>query len=345
MLEGLRALNEAQNTQQIFENLVEVLRRFIFFDDAMMLQTTSSNRLESSYATSPDFRGLTWKVGGMFQRVLGGQTVAVFDTDWLPDWQDQPDAIRARVRSAIHAPLHTGARQAILVFIHAKPAFFNKTHLRLLERFAPLANQALANIEYRERLVQEVVVRLEVEQDVQYLMQEQQTILDNAGVGIAFPKDRHIGHCNQEFATMFGYRVDELVGTSTRPLHASDEIYESCEKEMYATIGMCAAYTGDARYRRHDGTLFWVDVTATAIDRAGLSNGVICVMHDIDQRKKAELLRSEQGRVLEMSATGTPLEQVLENLMVLMESQPERVIASILLLEDDGLHLRQGAAP
>jgi diguanylate cyclase (GGDEF)-like protein len=62
-------------------------------------------------------------------------------------------------------------------------------------------------------------------------------------------------------------------------------------------------------------------------------------------RKRAELMLREQGRVLEMIATGTPLEQVFESLMVLMESQLERMMASILLLEDDGLHLRHAAAP
>ena len=66
---------------------------------------------------------------------------------------------------------------------------------------------------------------------------------------------------------------------------------------------------------------------------------------NITERKRTELLRSGQGRVLEMIATGTALEQVLDSLMHLMESQLEGMMASILLLDDDGLHLRHGAGP
>ncbi len=102
-----------------------------------------------------------------------------------------------------------------------------KTHLALRAMQQQLAAQNL-------QLQQEATVRLRAQQDIQYLMQEQQTILDNAGVGIAFLKERHIVRCNQEFAAMFGYRVDALLGTSTRALHASDEIFESCGKEVYA---------------------------------------------------------------------------------------------------------------
>lgn len=195
------------------------------------------------------------------------------------------------------------------------------------------------------RTATEAVASLRAQQEIQYLLQEQQTILDNAGVGIAFLKARHIVRCNQQFAVMYGCRVDELVGTSTRALHASEEAYERYDKDVHAAIGEGAVHTADAQYRRHDGSLFWVAVTLSAINRADPSKGVICVAHDITERMRAELLRSEQGRVLEMIATGTPLEQVLESLMVLMESQLEGIMASILLLEDDGLHLRHGAAP
>ncbi|MEO6353911.1 MAG: EAL domain-containing protein [Burkholderiaceae bacterium] len=212
------------------------------------------------------------------------------------------------------------------------------THLALRAMQTQLAAQNL-------QLQQEAAVRLQAQQDIQNLVQQQQTILDNAGVGIAFLKDRHIVRCNQAFAVMYGYRIDDLIGTSTCGLHASEDIYESCGKDVYAVIGLGQVYSGDARYKRRDGTLFWADVTVTALDRADLSKGAICVMHDIDQRKRAELLRSEQGRVLEMVATGTALEQVLDSLMHLMESQLEGMMASILLLEDDGLHLRHGAAP
>jgi diguanylate cyclase (GGDEF)-like protein len=53
----------------------------------------------------------------------------------------------------------------------------------------------------------------------------------------------------------------------------------------------------------------------------------------------------EQGRVLEMIATRAPLPEILERLVRLIESQSPGVMASVLLLDDDGQQLRHGAAP
>ncbi|WP_342616760.1 EAL domain-containing protein [Rhodoferax sp. GW822-FHT02A01] len=328
LLEGLRALNGAQNTQQVFEKLVEVLRRFILFDEAIMLQINSQKQLNSICASSEDFLGLTWKVSDVFQRVLDGQTVAVFDTNGMPDWLSQPDTLSARVRSAIYVSLHTGISEAMLVFVHAKPAFFNKTHLHLLERFIPLTNQALASIEYREMLEKAELVRLRAEQNVQNLLLEQNLVLENAGVGIAFLKDRRIVRCNQEFATMFGYQVESLIGTSTLALHTSKEEYKCRERSAYDAIGRGAAFSSDAQYRRCDGTLFWATTTLTAIDRTDPTKGVICVTHDIDQRKRVEqaLLESEsQIRAVFNTALDAIVAMDVQGLIVDWNSMAETV--------------------
>ena len=52
-----------------------------------------------------------------------------------------------------------------------------------------------------------------------------------------------------------------------------------------------------------------------------------------------------QGRILEMIATGVPLERTLDALVRLVESDLPGIVASILILDEDGAHLRHGAAP
>src|SRR5581483_556596 len=66
---------------------------------------------------------------------------------------------------------------------------------------------------------------------------------------------------------------------------------------------------------------------------------------EIGERKKAEALSAGQARVLEMIATGDPLEEILARLMLLIESQSGGMLCSVLLLNEDGQHIRHVAAP
>jgi PAS domain S-box-containing protein len=66
---------------------------------------------------------------------------------------------------------------------------------------------------------------------------------------------------------------------------------------------------------------------------------------DVTESKRAEALRDGESRVLEMIARDAPLAKILENLVLVVEAQFAGLLCSILLLDEDGLHLRHGAAP
>jgi len=73
--------------------------------------------------------------------------------------------------------------------------------------------------------------------------------------------------------------------------------------------------------------------------------GVAGISRDITERKLADALREGQAEILEMIAMSAPLENVLEDLVHLMESQFKGIIGSVLLLDETGKRLRHGAAP
>src|SRR5207237_7580354 len=66
---------------------------------------------------------------------------------------------------------------------------------------------------------------------------------------------------------------------------------------------------------------------------------------DIGARKLAEALRTGQGRVLELIARDTPLEETLASLARLIESQPRGLFCTLVLLQDDGAHKRAAIGP
>lgn len=61
--------------------------------------------------------------------------------------------------------------------------------------------------------------------------------------------------------------------------------------------------------------------------------------------KNEEVFRAGQRRVLEMISANAPLSEILTSLVLLIEAQSPEMLCSVLLLSDDGNHIRHGAAP
>ncbi len=66
---------------------------------------------------------------------------------------------------------------------------------------------------------------------------------------------------------------------------------------------------------------------------------------DVTERKRAEALRDGESRILEMIARDAPVEETLDKLVRVVEAQFPGLLCSVLLLDDDGQHVRHGAAP
>ena len=58
-----------------------------------------------------------------------------------------------------------------------------------------------------------------------------------------------------------------------------------------------------------------------------------------------EKFRAEQERIKSMIAADAPLSEILSNLLLMIESQSPEMLCSILLLSDDGNHVKHAVAP
>ena len=66
---------------------------------------------------------------------------------------------------------------------------------------------------------------------------------------------------------------------------------------------------------------------------------------DTDDQEKQAAFEEGQKRILQMIASNTPLREILNNLVLLMEAQTPEMLCSVLLLSADGNHIEHGAAP
>jgi diguanylate cyclase (GGDEF)-like protein/PAS domain S-box-containing protein len=152
---------------------------------------------------------------------------------------------------------------------------------------------------------------------------------------------------NKSLATDSGRsKTSEMIGLSDFDLHAPEvaQEFRAIEEEI---IG-----SGKSVIDREElvidasGTKRWLSSTKVPLrDETDRIIGLVGIARDISARKMADALRDGQAKILEMIAMGAPLSDVLERLVLLIESQFTGIVGSVLLLDEDGDHLRHGAAP
>jgi len=95
-----------------------------------------------------------------------------------------------------------------------------------------------------------------------------------------------------------------------------------------------------------DGVVKWLHSTKSPLrDERGQIIGIVGIARDITERRKLDNLRESEARMLEMIAVGERLETALDQVARHVEGQIPGVACSILLLDDEAVHLRHGAAP
>jgi len=117
-------------------------------------------------------------------------------------------------------------------------------------------------------------------------------------------------------------------------------------------VGFCIEETRAGRnhefeYRMlaADGRIVWLRCIVTVVAEPGRPVRLRGIMVDITERKQTEAFLACQTQVLKLIATGAPLATTLTTLHQQLEALEPGMLASVLLLDEDGVRLRHGAAP
>ena len=156
---------------------------------------------------------------------------------------------------------------------------------------------------------------------------------------------------SQQFWSVETFRIygfDPKATTPTREnflerVHPDDRAsIELVETELYK--GNDAEY--NYRVILPDGSIKYITSVARPLcNDSGQVVEFVGTVMDVTERKLAETLRDEESRILEMIARDSPLEEILEKLVLAVEAQFPGLLCSVLLLDEDGQHVRHGAAP
>src|SRR5437773_7195128 len=144
---------------------------------------------------------------------------------------------------------------------------------------------------------------------------------------------------NRAGAELAGISPDQLVGTPVTDTYLPEERHVFRERLEKLKTGSTIRF--ERKFVRKNGEIVPVEVSVSAI-RGGYFQAIL---RDVSERKKAESLLAAEKRVLEMIATGVPLKEILNALCLFIEEQRSRTLASVLLLNPDGVHLDCIAGP
>ncbi len=113
-------------------------------------------------------------------------------------------------------------------------------------------------------------------------------ILDNAPIGIAKIIDRKLAWINRKLEEMFQYSKEEAGLQTTRRLYPSDEAYGKLAREAYPVLAQGLVFETEQELIRKDGAHLQARFIGKALNPQDLSQGVIWLLEDISERKRAE---------------------------------------------------------
>ncbi|NMC76081.1 MAG: PAS domain S-box protein [Candidatus Methanofastidiosa archaeon] len=122
-----------------------------------------------------------------------------------------------------------------------------------------------------------------------------ESIYNNAAAGIdLLDKNFKFIDLNDRLAEMFGYNKSELIGKSILDFTFPEDIEITLKNLNSIVNGNIDIYSLEKRFKKKDGSIFWGDVSASAImDENKNLQAIVGVIIDITSRKKAEELLEE----------------------------------------------------
>ncbi len=140
---------------------------------------------------------------------------------------------------------------------------------------------------------------LELRAEVQTSQEEFRATFEQAAVGMAHVglADGRLLRVNRKFCEILGYSQEEMLHHTFQDLTFAPDLGTNLALFEQMLTGKLATYTLEKRYIRKDGSLVWVNLTASfKRNQAGKPEYGIAVIKDISARKAAEkaLRQSEQ---------------------------------------------------
>ncbi len=289
LLQGLIPLGEAQSVDDIFTTLVDLLRQHMSFEHAFLLTPDGDDarRMIPIASTDPRLADTHWTPGEFFARIRSQGPTSTFNVRPIREWQDHLHPIADLVQSALHIPLS----EAMLICTDGQRGSFGADAVAFARRVAPVATQALQNIQKYQREIQ--FLRIEREHQISF-----QRLIEHLPDAIWIAQNRRITYANQALLDLLDLQhLDELRDTSTCAIiHPSDVDFFTLMLDNLDGIGATSALH-EFRLNTEQQPPAHLEVVAINLR---FPDGVaqLCVGRDIYHRKEMTTRLMQMDRMI-----------------------------------------------
>lgn len=164
------------------------------------------------------------------------------------------------------------------------------------------------------------------------------------GMSITSPVTKRWHQVNDHLCDLLGYTREELLALTWVELTHPDDLAADIAEFNRVLKGENDAYQIDKRFIRKDGNVIQTTLNARAVRYPdGGVQWLVATIQDISARRRMERMERGHALVLESLVKNQPLAEVLSHLTDLISNVLPGAIGSVLLLDEDGKHLRRGA--
>ncbi|MDK9735799.1 response regulator [Vibrio sp. D404a] len=153
ILSTISEISKANSISDIFSSLELILKKYIKFDDFIVIsRVDSKEKFKTLLTNNRVYENICWQDSGKLSRVINGECTILFEPRALPEFSTLNSILLDQINSVLMTGIDTGVTQAVIVFIHSNTKHFSVETKATLNRFRPLIERAVFDIENKEKL-------------------------------------------------------------------------------------------------------------------------------------------------------------------------------------------------
>ncbi|MDZ4344084.1 MAG: PAS domain S-box protein, partial [Candidatus Binatia bacterium] len=214
------------------------------------------------------------------------------------------------------------------------------------------SDRQIAEVTEVARAIEDAAIkRQRAEVAVRASEQRLREIIDGLGpqmfVGL-LTTDGKVIEANRPALAAAGLKLKDVLGKPVEQTYwfAYSESVQRTMREAIESAARGEPSRYDIEIRVAESQFIVIDFSLQPLrDETGKVAFLVPSANVITERKRAEELLNGQKQVLEMIAVGASLPETLTALVRLIEAHAPGTVGSVLILDEDGVHVRHGAAP